>query len=250
MGSLDGRTVVITGGARGIGLAYARGMFRAGASIVIADIGDSEEAVTEIRAEGGTVEAVAVDVADEASTQKMVAFAVDCFGGIDVLVNNAAYFTSIEMGPFDKIEVDEWDKCFAVNVRGAWLAAKAVTPYMKDQSYGKIINISSMTVPDGVPGFAHYVSSKAAIVGLTRALARELGSWNVGVNTLTPDYIPHDVDLDAKNPGIDDMLVAARSFQRTQVPEDMVGAAIFLAGPESDFITGQNIYVNGGRWFG
>ncbi|MDJ0925387.1 MAG: SDR family oxidoreductase [Acidimicrobiia bacterium] len=250
MGELQDRVAIVTGGGRGIGLAYARGLARVGASVVIADIGDMGDAVADIREAGGIVEAVKVDVSDPVSTEKMAAFTFDRFGRIDVLINNAAHFSAIDMGPFDEIEVEEWDKCFAVNVKGSWLAAKAVTPHMKDRSYGKIINISSMTVPDGVPGFAHYVSTKAAIVGLTRALARELGAWNIAVNTLTPDYIPHDAELDAKNPGIDEMLVAGRSFQRTQVPEDMVGAAIFLASSGSDFITGQNIYVNGGRWFG
>ena len=250
MGSLEGRTIIITGGARGIGLAYARGMSDEGASIVIADIVDASEAVDEITAKGGSVAAVPTDVSDEQATKDMAAFAVDRFGQIDVLVNNAALFTTIEMKSFEEITQDEWDAVYAVNVRGCWLTAKAVAPYMKEQGSGKIINISSMTVPNGTIDFAHYVSSKAAIVGLTRALANELGPWNIHVNTLTPDFIPHDPIVQEANPGVDDILTAGRAFKRKMDPEDMVGTAIFLAGPGSDFMTGQNLYVNGGRWFG
>ncbi len=242
--------VIITGGARGIGRAYALGMAQEGASIVIADLGDATEAVAAVRSAGGVAESVTADVSSEASTDEMAAYAVERFGRIDVLINNAAMFTTIAMGPFDEISVDTWDKVFEVNVRGSWLAAKAVSAHMKQQNYGKIINVSSMTVPDGTPGFAHYVSSKAAILGLTRALARELGEWNIAVNTITPDFIAHDPDVAAANPGIDTMLAERRSFPRVQEPEDMVGTAVFLAGAGSDFVTGQNFYVNGGRWFG
>ena len=248
MGVLDDSVVIITGGARGIGRAYALGMAAEGASIVIADIGDATAIVEEVRAAGGPVESVVVDVSSEQSTEAMAAFTVERFGRIDVLINNAAYFTTIRMGPFDEIGVEEWDKAFAVNVRGSWLAAKAVAAAMKKQNGGKIINVSSMTVPDGTPGFAHYVSSKAAIIGLTRALARELGEWNIAVNTITPDFIAHDPDVAAANPGVDEMLAERRSFSRLQEPEDMVGTAIFLSG--LGFVTGQNFYVNGGRWFG
>ena len=180
----------------------------------------------------------------------MADFAVERFGQLDGLINNAALFTTIVMGPFDGISVEDWDRVFAVNVRGSWLAAKAAARHMKQQRSGKIINISSMTVPDGTPGFAHYVASKAAVIGLTRALARELGPWNISVNTLTPDFIAHDPEVRAANEGVDEMLSERRSFVRSQQPEDMVGTAIYLAGSQSDFVTGQNFYVNGGRWFG
>lgn len=250
MGSLDNRVAIITGGARGIGRAYALGMAEEGATIVVADLADGGETVAEIEQAGGTAASVSVDVSDESSTDQMADFAQERFGKIDVLINNAAFFTTIRMGPFDDITVDEWDRVFAVNVRGSWLAAKAVSRYMKEQNSGKIINVSSMTVPDGTPGFAHYVSSKAAIIGLTRALARELGEWNIAVNTITPDFIAHDPAVKEANPGIDEMLAQNRAFVRLQEPEDMVGTAIFLAGSGSDFVTGQNFYVNGGRWFG
>ena len=250
MGLLDDRVIIITGAARGIGKAYALGMAAEGGRIVVADLADGSDTVAEIEAAGGTAAAFSVNVADEAATEAMADFAVERFGKLDVLINNAALFTTIVMGPFDEISVEDWDRVFAVNVRGSWLAAKAAARHMKEQRSGKIINISSMTVPDGTPGFAHYVASKAAVVGLTRALARELGPWNISVNTLTPDFIAHDPDVRAANEGVDELLSERRSFVRSQEPEDMVGTAIYLAGSQSDFVTGQNFYVNGGRWFG
>jgi 3-oxoacyl-[acyl-carrier protein] reductase len=131
-----------------------------------------------------------------------------------------------------------------------WLCARAVTPYMRERRSGKIINISSMVVSDGTPGFLHYVATKAAVVGLSRALARELGDHNISVNTVTPDYIPHDSDYAARQPDwLDDWIVSGRCFKREQVPEDMVGTVVFLSSSASDFVTGQNIAVNGGRRF-
>jgi 3-oxoacyl-[acyl-carrier protein] reductase len=138
---------------------------------------------------------------------------------------------------------------FDVNVRGAWLCARAVAPFMRRQRRGKIVNVSSMTVPTAPPGFAHYVASKAAIVGLTRALARELGPDGICVNTLTPDYIAFDRDYDNRQAEMADALAAQRIFARRQEPEDMLGTLLFLLGPGSDFVTGQNIWVNGGRAF-
>jgi 3-oxoacyl-[acyl-carrier protein] reductase len=165
-------------------------------------------------------------------------------------VNNAAVYSTIVKRPFDEITDDEWDTVLRVNVRGAWLCACAVAPAMRRQGQGKIVNVSSMTVPTAPPGFAHYVASKAAIVGLTRALARELGDDGICVNTLTPDYIAFDREYDTRQPGMAPALAAQRILAREQRPEDMVGALLFLVGPGSDFITGQNIMVNGGRVFG
>jgi 3-oxoacyl-[acyl-carrier protein] reductase len=179
----------------------------------------------------------------------MARAALGAYGRIDVLVNNAGYFTQIVKKPFEELTVEEWDLCFAVNVRGTWLATRAVVPAMKEQRYGKIVNTSSMTVPSGIPGFLHYVASKAAIVGLTRALARELGEWNICVNTITPDYIPHDDEYASRQPEMAPLLAQQRAFKRDQVPEDMVGTLLYLAGPGSDFVTGQNLWVNGGRLF-
>jgi 3-oxoacyl-[acyl-carrier protein] reductase len=177
----------------------------------------------------------------------MAAVGVDHFGTVAVLVNNAAYYTSITRAPFDDITVEEWDRAFDVNVRGSWLCARAVSPIMRAKGSGRIINISSMTVEDGTPNFLHYVASKAAVTGLTRALARELGDDGIAVNTITPDYIPHDLDYAAQQPAwLDEWIEGGRCFKRKQVPEDMVGAALFLASPLSDFVTGHTLLVDGG----
>jgi 3-oxoacyl-[acyl-carrier protein] reductase len=249
MGQLDGRVAIITGGARGIGRSYALGFAREGALVAVADMGDGGPVVSEIEAAGGQAMAVRVDVSDEASTEAMAAAVLERFGTIDILVNNAGHFRYAKRGPFTDIPVDEWDLAFDVNVRGSWLCAKAVYPTLRDKGSGKIVNISSMTAWKGNPYFAHYVASKAAIIGLTRALALEVGKDGINVNTLVPEYIPHDLEYAAELPGIDVNVVGQRVFKRTQVPEDMVGAAIFLASPASDFITGQSILVNGGTWF-
>ena len=249
MGQLDGRVAIVTGGTRGIGLAYARGLAAEGASVMVGDIAEGEDVIKEITAAGGAADWVRTDVTDRTSTEAMARATTDRFGRIDVLVNNAAYYTAMKRGRFDELDVDEWDKAFAVNVRGPWLCARAVYPYMKAQRYGKIINVSSTTVWDGTPNFLHYVSTKAAMIGFTRSLAREVGEDNIAVNTVTPDYTPHDPAYVAKEPELDARLTARRCFKRTQVPEDMVPTVVFLASAASDFITGQNFLVNGGSVF-
>ena len=233
--------VVVTGAAGGLGRVYCRHLADAGWTVVAADLEGTDV--------DGAALSVATDVTSRASTEVVAAATVDAFGRIDALVNNAGYYTSIVKKPFEELSDDEWDRCFAVNVRGAWLCARAVAPTMKAQRSGKIVNVSSMTVPTAPPGFAHYISSKAAIVGLTRALAHELGPFGVNVNTLTPDYIAFDRPYDNRQPEMAPALAAQRAFAREQVPEDMVGTLLYLLGPGSDFVTGQNVWVNGGRAF-
>ena len=249
MGMLDGQVVIVTGGAGGIGSAYCRGLAAEGAYLVVADLVDGSEMATEAEELGAKAISVRVDVSDVASTEAMAAAAVDAFGRIDALVNNAAFYLALTLGPMEEISPEEWDRCFAVNVKGSWLCARAVAPTMRAQKSGKIINIASMTVNDGTPGFLHYVASKAAIWGLTRSLARELGDDGISVNTLTPDYIPHDAEYAARQPHVDGLITARRAFKRTQVPDDMVGTLLYLVSPWSDFVTGQNIWVNGGSGF-
>ena len=171
------------------------------------------------------------------------------FGRIDVLVNNAAYYMNLQRGPWHEIPLKEWDKAFHVNVRGVWLACKAVYPYMKKQGYGKIINISTTATYRGVPNFLHYTTSKSALIGMTRSLAREVGEHGIAVNAVAPGYVPRP-ELLAVSPPNEAMLAVQRPiFDRTQVAEDIVGTIAFLAGPDSDFITGQTIFVNGGSEF-
>jgi 3-oxoacyl-[acyl-carrier protein] reductase len=236
---MNGEVVIVTGGARGLGAAYVRGLRDAGYRVVVADLNESVDGDFYVH----------VDVSDAASCEAMATAVLEQFGRVDVLVNNAGYFTQIVKKPFEELTVEEWDHCFAVNVRGTWLATRAVVPAMKERRYGKIVNTSSMTVPSGIPGFLHYVASKAAIVGFTRALARELGEWNICVNTITPDYIPHDEEYAARQPDMAAVIAQQRAFRRDQVPEDMVGTILYLAGHGSDFVTGQNLWVNGGRLF-
>jgi 3-oxoacyl-[acyl-carrier protein] reductase len=238
--------VVVTGAVGGLGRVYCRALAGAGYSVVAADLADPAEVVEEL---GDSCLGVQVDVTDRASTEQMAAAAVERFGTIDALVNNAAFYAAIVKRPFEEITDDEWTRVFDVNVRGTWLCSRAVAPAMKAAGRGKIVNVSSMTVPTAPPGFAHYIASKAAIVGLTRALARELGAHSISVNTLTPDYIAFDRDYDNRQPDMAPMLAAQRVFAREQQPEDMVGTLLYLLGPGSDFVTGQDIWVNGGRAF-
>jgi len=245
----NAQVIVVTGAAGGIGRVVVRALAEYGYGVAIADLASTDEAVAEIESIGGQAIGCQVDVSDRTSTEEMAARVVERFGRIDGLVNNAAYYTSIEKKRFDELSVDEWDRCFAVNVRGAWLCAAAVAPVMRGQGHGKIVNVSSMTVPTAPPGFAHYIASKAAIIGLTRALARELGEAGICVNTLTPDYIAFDRDYDNRQPEMASMLTAQRSLKRAAKPDDLVGTLIYLLGPGSDFVTGQNIWVNGGRAF-
>lgn len=223
-------TVIVTGAAGGLGEVYCRALADAGWTVVPSDVDDT-------------------DVTDRAATERLAARTLEEHGRIDALVNNAAFYAAIEKKPFEEITDEEWDRVFAVNVRGAWLCARAVAPAMKEQRHGKIVNVSSMTVPTAPPGFAHYIASKAAIVGLTRALARELGPYGICVNTLTPDYIAFDREYDNRQPNMAAALASQRAFAREQTPEDMVGTLLYLLGPGSDFVTGQNVWVNGGRAF-
>jgi 3-oxoacyl-[acyl-carrier protein] reductase len=249
MNNVD-KVVIVTGAAKGIGRAYALGFARDGWNVVLADLVDAADTAAEVDAAGAaSTLTVSVDVSDPAATEAMAAAATDRHGRIDALINNAGYFTAIRKRPMEEISVEEWDLCQAVNVKGTWLCAKAVLPAMKAQGAGKIINTSSMTVPSGVPGFLHYVASKSAIIGLTRALAREVGADNIAVNTISPDYIPHDSEYASQQPGEAEMLRNQRCFKRDSVPGDLVGMVVFLCGPGAEFITGQNLYVNGGRVF-
>jgi 3-oxoacyl-[acyl-carrier protein] reductase len=243
------RVVIVTGGAKGIGLAYVRGLADAGHRVVVADLNDPDDVVAEVHERGAEGLGVRVDVSDAESTEAMASAAVERFGRIDALVNNAGYFTQIVKQPFDAISLEEWELAFRVNVTGTWLCTKAVVPTMKRNGAGSIVNTSSMTVPSGIPGFAHYVASKGAVVALTRALARELGEHGIRVNTISPDYIPHDPDYAGRQPDMAPFIAAQRCLKRDQVPEDLVGTLLYLVGDASGFVTGQDLWVNGGRLF-
>jgi NAD(P)-dependent dehydrogenase (short-subunit alcohol dehydrogenase family) len=249
MGRLDNRVGIITGGAQSIGREYALGAAAEGARVVVADITDPSAVVAEIEAAGGQALGVTVDVSSARSTEAMAAAALKRFGQIDFLVNNAALYGALRVKGWLEIDVEEWDRVMAVNVRGVFLASKAVVPSMAKRGSGKIINISSGTALAGVPGLLHYVTSKAAVIGFTRALAREVGGLGIQVNTITPGVIMSEGTAQLmKNSGMPmaDRLLQAKCLPREQTPRDLVGAMVFLASSASDFITAQVLNVDGG----
>ncbi len=248
---LSDRVCIVTGGGRGIGRAYALRMAQAGARLVIADINEAngQAVARELQKEGAEALAVRTDVSDEQSTRDMARAAMDKFGRIDVLVNNAALFADLTLKPFTEISVEEWDGLMAVNVKGVWLCAKAVAPFMKEQKSGRIINISSGVWLSGRANYMHYVASKAAVVGITRALARELGRWNINTNCVAPGAVLTEIPRETSSPEHMAAIARAQCIRRTEVPGDLVGTIVFLASDESSFITGQTINVDGGTSF-
>jgi NAD(P)-dependent dehydrogenase (short-subunit alcohol dehydrogenase family) len=247
VGTLEGKVAIVTGGAQGIGRALAEGLAREGARVVIADVQRAEEAASDFADGVG----LTVDVSSERDTTRMAEKTLERCGRIDVLVNNAGLYASLPMRPFTEIPVDEWRRVMDVNVLSMFLTCRAVVPAMRDAGGGKIVNISSGTPFRGVPFLLHYVTSKGAIVALTRALAKELGPDNVLVNCVAPGFTM-SAGVEAHPEVIEklrDVSIAARTIQRDQLPEDVVGAVVFLCGPGSDFVTGQTIVIDGGQYF-
>jgi len=245
---LAGKVAVVTGGAQGIGAAFAKGMAAEGAKVVIAARSDSSQIVSEIIAQGGEAIGFRVDVTDNESLLAMVEQTESKFGPIEILVNNAALFSTLSLKPFSDIDEDEWDKVMRVNVRGPFQCAKAIVPSMRRNGRGKIINIASGTFLRGAPMLGHYVSSKGAVVGLTRALASELGKDNILVNciivglTESEGVIRNQQMLGAAKEGT----LAARIVKRSMLPDDLLGSVYFLSSEDSDFMTGQCVNVDGG----
>jgi len=251
---LKDKIVIVTGGGHGIGKAYCFGFARSGSRVIVADIDRlaAEQVAAQITKETGSETLpVHVDVAHEASTKEMAAAALQRFGRIDVLINNAAIFATIPMnrGRIETIDPEEWDRLMAVNLRGLFFCCRAVLPTMRKQNSGKIINIASGTVFAGSPGRIHYVTSKAAIIGFTRTLAREVGEYNINVNVLAPGNTLSEENPTEETIRLRESSAGLRALKRVQVPQDVVGAMLFLASPLSDFITGQTINVDGGISF-
>jgi len=245
---LKGRVAIVTGGAKGLGRAFALKLAEEGARVMVVtrkDMANLEKTVQQIKDLGGEAALFQADVARETDMLNMAEATNKAFGRIDILINNAAIYDGIKRKPFHEIDPDEWDLVMTVNVKGAFLAARAVFPYMKAQGYGKIVNLSSEVFFTGSNGFAHYVASKGGIIGLTRALAVELGPHNICINCVAPGF----TDTEASR-GLADVTkydTSKTPLRRLERPEDLTGAALFLASPESDFITGQTLLVDGGR---
>ena len=242
---LSGKVAIVTGAAKGLGRAFCLGLAREGARIMAVDIDNLDQTVQMIRSLGGEAEMIQADVAVEGDTKAMAQETLKKFGRLDILLNNAAIYGGLKRKPFFEIDLKEWDLVMNVNVKGAFLATRAVFPFMKEQGSGKIVNLASEVFFTGSIGFAHYVASKGGIIGLTRALAVELGPYNICINCIAPGF----TDTEASR-GIADVSkydVSKTPLKRLGKPEDLVGAALFLASPESDFITGQTLLIDGGR---
>ena len=246
---LQDKVVVITGAAGGLGREFALGFAAEGAKIVAADVSEAglAETVALVEAAGGSALAVRVDVTSKESTDALAEAAIAHFGRIDVLVNNAAIYATLKRAKFTEIDPDEWDRVMNVNVKGAWLCSASLYPKMT-QPGGRIVNIASATVFSGSPLWMHYVASKSAVIGMTRVMAKEVGVTGVTVNAIAPGFTLTDASLslieNAENYGVD-----RGALKRASQPEDIVGAAIFLASSRADFITGQTLVVDGGKQF-
>jgi NAD(P)-dependent dehydrogenase (short-subunit alcohol dehydrogenase family) len=243
---LADRVAVVTGGAQGIGRAIAQRLHEEGATVVVADLQGHEAAAAELDGLG-----VRVDVSSEADVKALAEAVLEKYGRIDALVNNAGIYSSLVPKPFEQIEVEEWRRVYDVNVLGMFLVTRAVMPAMRAAGYGRIVNIASGTPYKGVPFLLHYVTSKGAVVAMTRAVAKEVGADGILVNTVSPGFTMSDGVL--ANPvqveKLQEISLQARLVQRDQYPSDIVGAVAFFCSPDADFITGQSLVVDGGAYF-
>jgi 3-oxoacyl-[acyl-carrier protein] reductase len=244
--SVEGKVVLITGAARGLGYEYARALGGAGAHIAAGDVADCAAAA---EAAGNGAIAIKLNVTDVASADSMAEHAMDAFGRIDALINNAALYGSLRGGRFNQIAEADWDAAMAVNVKGIWNCCKAVVPAMRQSGGGSIINIASLAATYGMPFALHYTTSKAAVIGLTRGLARELGRDNIRVNAVAPSAVVTEGTAEFFGERLDrglEVIRAQQTIQRTLEPSDLVGTIAWLISDGSQFVTGQTIAVDGG----
>ena len=248
MERLKGKVATVTGGASGIGKAIALRLAQDGAAVVIADIQKFSEAAAEIaRATGSKTLGVQVDVSNEVEVSNMASRTVKAFGRLDILVNNAAIFSSLELKPFGDIPLEEFRRVMDVNVMGVWLCCRACVPHMRKGGYGRIVNLASGAPIKGVPLFLHYISSKGAVIAMTRGLARELGKDGITVNSLAPGFtLSENVAVKADHVQAGERTRVTRAIPRDETPEDLVGTVSFLASEDAAFMTGQTLVVDGG----
>ncbi len=248
---LKDKVAIVTGAGVGIGVEYCKRFAREGARVVCADIdgGNAERTAKEILAAGGEAIGVKTDVARKVDTDAMAHRSKDQYDRIDILVNNAAMFTALPEGPFDEITEENWDRCMEVNLKGVWNCIRSVFPFMKEQRYGKIINISSVTWMMGRPFRLDYVTSKAGVVGLTHAIAPELGEYGINVNSVVLGLVQSDSALKVYGSKHFNTFKERQVFKRSLTPQDVCGAAVFMASEEAEMITGQSLVVDGGLVF-
>lgn len=244
---LEGKVAIVTGGGRGIGKAYCLRLAQEGAKVAVVDIIDTSGTVREIEEHGGNAISLNTDVSSEQDTLRMAEETIARFGRIDILVNNAAVFYGLERTPFEQIDPGLWDKVMAVNVKGCWFCARAVVPQMKKQGKGKIINIASIIVFMDTPGMMHYSVSKAAVIGMTYAMANELGPYDICVNAVGPGFVLSEAGkMRWTEEEAQKRAQSRQAIKRVEYPEDITGTIVFLASDDADMVTGQMILVDGG----
>lgn len=246
---MQGKTAVVTGAARGLGRAYAETLAKEGANVVAGDVRDCNDTVAAITKAGGKAISVTLDVADLASCKAMAEKAFGTYGRIDALVNNAALYGGLKGGKFDELDEGQWDKVMQVNVKGVWNCCKAVVPYMRKVGGGSIINITSLAAIYGLPFALDYAVSKAAVTGMTRSLARELGRDWIRVNSVAPSAVMTEGTTEffgAKLDKAKQVIASGQTLQRNLETEDLVGTIVYLASDASKFVTGQTHMVDGG----
>lgn len=246
--SLKDRVAVVTGGGQGLGRAFCKAFAAQGAVAVIADVNGSKASLVaeEIVTAGGRALAVETDVSNVSSVESMAQQVIKRCGRVDILINNAAIFSTLEMRPFGEIPVEEWKRVMDVNVNGPYLCARALSPTMTSAGWGRIVNISSASMLEGRANYLHYTTSKSALIGMTRSMARELGKDGINVNAVLPGATFTEIERKTVSPGQMQALIDGRCIKREERPEDLIGTILFLSSDASAFITGQSITIDGG----